>query len=360
VLFGENTRVLQLIQNLLYAAAVVLFSLLVKRAVGPACAVLCGALLAVDPLWLFTPQTAYSETLCLLLMVLGCAGSLKLCERASLGLALLTGIAFGLSALVREVGLFVAIAAAGVTGCLTSARRPRAASVRQGVVIVAAAVLTVLPWTIRNYFVFGRLIPITTNTAINLYMGNNPSATGRYHWSLPPDAQAVWNRPGPGSANEIAAYQRCLQSAIAYVKAHPVETVLRWPKKLWFLWGTGPVGSFDGSAQSLYRLTRLVFWPPYLLLGCWGLWLLRRNALGQMVLAAVAVGSLAHVVTYGDIRYRALYEFLLAAPAAHALTRVWDRKGSAESGGQPSGRGGDDPVEVPELVRSGDREGVYA
>ena len=50
---------------------------------------------------------------------------------------------------------------------LPGARGQRAWS-RLGVAVLAAG-LTVTPWVVRNYLVFGRLIPIKSNLAYELY-----------------------------------------------------------------------------------------------------------------------------------------------------------------------------------------------
>ena len=45
-------------------------------------------------------------------------------------------------------------------------------------ILIFAILLTVLPWTIRNYYVHKAMIPIRTGLWPNLYLGNNPVATG--------------------------------------------------------------------------------------------------------------------------------------------------------------------------------------
>ena len=46
--------------------------------------------------------------------------------------------------------------------------------------ITVFMVITISPWTIRNYSLFHKLIPISTNGGYNLYVNNNPYANGSW------------------------------------------------------------------------------------------------------------------------------------------------------------------------------------
>ena len=49
---------------------------------------------------------------------------------------------------------------------------------RNAAILFAAAVLIILPWTIRNHTVHGKWVPIKSTFWVNLWKGNNPNATG--------------------------------------------------------------------------------------------------------------------------------------------------------------------------------------
>jgi hypothetical protein len=49
---------------------------------------------------------------------------------------------------------------------------------------LAIACLCVAPWTLRNYIVFGKFVPVTVSAGYNLWVGNNPEATGSQHVAL--------------------------------------------------------------------------------------------------------------------------------------------------------------------------------
>src|SRR5205823_6068560 len=51
-------------------------------------------------------------------------------------------------------------------------------SVKQALVFIVIAFVCLAPWTVRNYRVFGRIVPVCESGGINLWIGNNPAATG--------------------------------------------------------------------------------------------------------------------------------------------------------------------------------------
>ncbi|MDJ0765706.1 MAG: glycosyltransferase family 39 protein [Myxococcota bacterium] len=101
------------------------------------------------------------------------------------------------------IGLVIGIAALGRATVLIwlpllvvwMMRRSRAgAAWFNPLLCVIGVILAIMPVTLRNYLVEGELVPITANFGLNLYIGNNPNATGTYN--LP---RELWFRPGDPS-----------------------------------------------------------------------------------------------------------------------------------------------------------------
>ena len=51
---------------------------------------------------------------------------------------------------------------------------------KQSLIIVGIIILFILPWQIRNYAVFNKIIPFTTSVGLNLYRGHNPYNIGNW------------------------------------------------------------------------------------------------------------------------------------------------------------------------------------
>jgi 4-amino-4-deoxy-L-arabinose transferase-like glycosyltransferase len=318
--FGESTRAVQVTQNVLFLIAVGILAITARYLWGDLVGLICALLLLTNPAWLVLPQQAWSEALFVPLLCLTVSLSVWLVQRPSLPLALAVGVIVGLSALVREMGLYFGLFLAVLTGFTLWRHGAWPIGMRIGAMITVGILLAVAPWTCRNYTTFGTFVPLTTNSTINLYMGNNPEATGYMHWKLPDRVQEIWQKPSEGNANEIEAYRLCGQEAVAYMKSQPVKTVSRWPVKFWALWGPVPVVDEGSRFDYFYRVARWVHWPFFLALSCLGLWLLRREFLARLILGFLAMATFFHILTYGMPHYRTPYEVLLAIPAAFAIT----------------------------------------
>jgi 4-amino-4-deoxy-L-arabinose transferase-like glycosyltransferase len=98
--------------------------------------------------------------------------------------------------------------------------------------------LLALPWGLRNLQAFGRFVPYATNGGINLYIGNNPLATGTYHFEGPVAARL------DSSLNEAERDQQAAGLAWQYLWEEPREALSRLPDKLYYLFHMGNEGFY--------------------------------------------------------------------------------------------------------------------
>jgi hypothetical protein len=107
---------------------------------------------------------------------------LGLLRRPALRLAVIAGVTCGLLALIRPNTLLsipaVAIAMYVATRTNLPTARPRLALVAS---FCAAALLTLAPALAKNHAAEGEWIPLTANSGVNFYFGNNPEAHGTFH-----------------------------------------------------------------------------------------------------------------------------------------------------------------------------------
>ena len=104
------------------------------------------------------------------------------------------------------------------------ARRDGARWIKLGAATVLVFAIGLVPWTVRNYRVFGKVIVLRSNFGLELWLGNNPAV---------PDSWSPWKHPND-DAQEALKYQRMgeiaymaekQQLAIAFMRAHPADTV---------------------------------------------------------------------------------------------------------------------------------------
>ena len=259
-----------------------------------------GVTVAIYPQFVRYPQTLYSEAFYLFLLFLGMALLMRALRRGSLVVAMLTGVTFGLAALTRETTLMMP-AIVGLWLLFARKKFSRKAA-KVWLVMAAATVFTVLPWTMRNYFVLRTFVPIATNSGINFYIGNNPAATGLPDWRLVPGV--AWNDGG----NEVEAHKRGLQEGLRYAREHAAHTVGMWFKKVWLLWRP-PVYGYEGLSLSVaaMRFMWLVFYLFTLGFGAYGfvkLWQSPERAIVLLPLFVMICFSIPYILTFTDTRYR--------------------------------------------------------
>jgi hypothetical protein len=116
---------------------------------------------------------------------------------------LVPGFLFGLTALIRPDYLPVAIAFALLAALKVGRERGWRPGLAGAALFLAAFLIPIVPWTVRNAVVLHRVVPISTGGGKALYVGTYLPADGEYqrvkallyeryhHISLPPQSEAL-------------------------------------------------------------------------------------------------------------------------------------------------------------------------
>jgi len=128
---------------------------------GRACALLSAAIAALYPNFIAYSHYLWSESLFAGLVIVGLAGVVYAQRHPSRLRAAMLGLVFGVAGLTREAAIpVVAICACWWVQQSVGPARRRAFGDAFTMLLLAAAV--VVPWTIRNYSVHGRFIPVSS------------------------------------------------------------------------------------------------------------------------------------------------------------------------------------------------------
>jgi hypothetical protein len=352
---GTSVRTVEVGQALLGGATPVLFYVLTIRLGGSKRAATLAAWIGgLYPPFVYFAGRILSENLAIPLYVLALWLTVEWLQRRSFGWAVVCGAGWGLSILGRPTSIPVAVLAA-VIGAVVIAGRPAdrppgdagrstgppggqagahpppvlprlATGVGQGLVLLAAALVCLLPWMIRNDGAVGGPEPVTSNAGFTLWVSNrldtsqlkNVLDTTRY-----PGIQdySVYGRDFPGiealarakgfdfdHAGEAAQDAWFRRLALHDISADPLRFAQRTVRRA----GDVLVPAPDYSTQSAKTGTAasLVLWVtsgPVIVVGALGLILLvvatRRAA--SVFLALTALGALLFVaIQVPYVRYR--------------------------------------------------------
>jgi len=206
-----------------------------------------------------------------------------------------------------------------------------------------AAALTLiccLPWTIRNYVQFHKFIPLRSNFAFELYIGNNENYDDQHRPRpdvITQDREIVRYL----HMGETAFMEEEKRKAVAFIIAHPrIETWLVAQRFVDFWTGTAtPLATFR-QADSLWLRLILLCNDAAPLCAFFGVVVLlaTKNAYALPTVAVPVIFPLLYYVTHTSLRYRHPIDpavLLLAAIGVHGvwgwLTRKLRKATGAES-----------------------------
>ncbi|MYL99693.1 glycosyl transferase [Novosphingobium sp. FGD1] len=198
-------------------------------------------LLAVYPNAIGYVPLALTEVFYTALLMAGCWVVVTRTNRYQLVSA---GLLFGLATLVKAQTLVVVPLLFAIDWLRMGDRWRRLPGLlAEGLIVVALAALTVLPWTIRNHTQLGHWVPVSTNGGYTLLTGNHDDATGDYTPDTPV-VKELMARPGLDEVERDAEARRL---GLAWMTAHPDRFLELVPRKLMRLWLP------DGEAEWAYQ-----------------------------------------------------------------------------------------------------------
>lgn len=190
----------------------------------------------------------------------------------------------------------------------TRGNRPeRKLVLRRAMVAAAVGLLVMSPWIVRNAVVHQRFIPGASGFGYQLWVGNNPQATGAV---IAADGQNVNQHiPPPALARmkalttEAARDEVLRNLAVEHIVENPGTVAALIPRKILYLWW------FDPYLPTSFPVLRVVVYLPLLLGFGLGALLLRRRWRELFPLWGLfALITVAYAIFFATARFRYLLE----------------------------------------------------
>lgn len=302
--FGENILAARIANLLLGGISIVLCYFVAKEAGAGK----IGRLLAAAIWALYLPTGVYGVYLAkenlmvpLMLGVMWCA--LRFATDPTLKVAAGCGALFGLLALTGNAAL--SLAGVVVIALIVAPRLAKQRLIALGVVL-SVALLVATPWMLRNWYVIGAPV-LNTNGGFNLYLGNNPAATGFFVGIQYTPRGPTWHELRR-TAGELEASRTLKREAISWIKDHPKEFVLLALKKGAYFW-TPPFhegkGGNRSTAESLVRIAWSIQFIVLVVAAIGSVFIPRlRNKQLLLLWLAIACYTAVHMLFYVIFRYR--------------------------------------------------------
>jgi len=315
-IFGHSFAIVRVIQAIASALAAVQLALIGRRLSGsPLVGLVASALFIFNPVLIFTTALLYTETLYLPLLFAIVQFWLKMVDapKQRVRYALLSGVLFGLSHLMRpNMLLFVAPLFLWLGLNLGASFRAWQSAILLTAIVTIVSAAIVAPWTVRNYMVVHRIVPISANIGMQVRQGSSDRADGGAE-----DMKYLEPFPELNEADRDKAYMRI---GTEWIKQHPSRFVALIPRRLGKFYSPLETSN-NGQMVTKIAPVILVGYTVYYLLAIAGLYTTgsawRRWLLVYLV---IAYFSFLAAMLYGGTRYSIPIQPFIMLLASHALT----------------------------------------
>ena len=227
---GDSVQAVLVVQAAAGAAAAVLLADAARRLTRPALGVAVGVMVALYEMAVFFDGLVLMESLLFLLEALLIAWVVRGAWPAARAAALAgLGGLIGVMAEARATSALLLLPAALLIarGADASAR---GVAKRLGLLLAGFA-LVALPVAVRNFALGGEWIPFTYNGGFNLYVGNNPEATGSF--TSVTGTQLIGAALGRGDDGGVEADGREYLKQAEHLDLSPAASSAHWMHKAW-------------------------------------------------------------------------------------------------------------------------------
>lgn len=310
--------------NCLFSALVVfpIFAI-AKRSFGVTTAVLAAWLWVILPnAWHIPIADIWDTTLSALWLALILWMTLALRDRQSLANWAVYGALWAAGALLNPSML--AVMPFLFCWLVWRARKRANSSLWRAAVALAVFALGMAPWTIRNYRVFGKFLPVRSVFGITLWMGNNPIAVGVNSFPMLPTLN-LGEAEKFKQTGEVNYARAKGEEALSFIDSHPaivVRHVLHDFASFWFSVSDRPNGDWRTAPR---YVKSLLIANAIMILICWfGIILAWHSANPHFVLYATVLlfFPLVYYLTFSLVRYRFTVDPLITILFAYSISQL--------------------------------------
>ncbi len=334
-LLGPNLIALRLVEALLATLSVGLIGWIGVRLFGRAAGWVAMLIAACHPMLAFMPSTTYSETVSIFLLSMTLVVMLGALERGGWWRWALAGALLGAQTLIRP-NVIALLPGLGLGFALLLRRRGRG-WIAPALVTGLAFALSLAPWLIRNHRVHHEWFFVSTGGGRQLWLGNNPNASGITNRDLVIDPKVEAELQA--LPNYIARDRWYVAHALEFMRTQPGRAARLYVRKLGNIFALYPetlTGTYVNPASRVSQgIASVVLFAGALL----GLTHLRREPGLWPLLGFTLTFVLATALAFSSMRYRLIVEpaLLLMAGLGYAralpgarLARFLGEPGAAE------------------------------
>ena len=324
-IFGHNPFVVEVVNVFLGTGAVFLVYACARKVLSDWIWALVPALVwATYPPALFTTEIIGKENLSIPIVLSIVFLLLKYQESVRKNaLSLAAGVLYGFGLLVSTSTILTgALVAAVVIGLRLKGLRLDASQLRPVALLwcVVGSLVVLAPWFSYTNYRLGYPV-LCTGGGFNLYLGNNPNATGHYVGIQDTPVASRWPEIKK-SQGEVASMSYLRDLALAYMRENPGKTIWLSVKKFGYFWF--PPSLTQSKGESFIKMAGKWAWfivySTVLVFFIFSLIMFKKmNDKHLILIFYILLYSAVHVAAVILLRYRLTIVPLMCVVAVHSL-----------------------------------------
>lgn len=188
--------------------------------------------------------------------------------------------------------------------------------IQHALMVIIIPLIIISPWTIRNYIVFGKIIPVSTSSGYNFYTGHGDSlSTIDYNRQI--------NLLVEDSTFEIKKSVLSYDAGLKYIKSKPLDDFQESFSRLFDLW------IIDRYRESSVNILYIIPWLLTLVLFVAGYYFSLKDKVMSSKLLYLKIFlifvSLLVIVFFNIPRYQVQVSFIMIPTAMYALNIFFKR-----------------------------------
>lgn len=191
-------------------------------------------------------------------------------------------------------------------------------------------ILVLSPWWFRSYRIFGQVVPFTTTSTMNLYLGNNiKNKDGGNDWGV--DAEKRFRVYDEES--ELSSWKMYKEETIKFISEHSAHALKLLVKKFFRFWSVTPNAEKFNTAP--YKQLSILFFGTLILSFLFSTFFLMKKKRSIImfylpVYLIILYFTVIHTVTIASLRYRLpLAPFLIVISTQFIVQlkeKIYERK----------------------------------
>lgn len=318
--------VVKIIQSLFSSAICMIIYLIALKLFDKRAAIIAGIISVVYPVFILNIVRIVPETFFTFWLVLSVLYLIVLKDAPSINHQLTAGVLIGITFLNSNVIMPILPFIAIYMFLLSGTWKER---LKRSALVMITAFLIVSPWLVRNYLAFGEFPLMKSTMGLNLWLGNNPKATGTFF--LPSGEPMEFILPEAFykgfTLSETAQDKMLYNDVLSYIKENPGHYAGLFLKRFYYFTWFPPDNLVSKEALFYKKLFQL----PYGLIltsSVIGIILFfRRNTKDAFLLCAIifSVAALYSIFIVGHMRYRMPIEPFILLFASYGISSFLDK-----------------------------------